>query len=255
MPDTFVDFKKQRYRWAYGAMQILKAHAGALLRPGRLSQGQRYHFLAGWLPWLADGANLLFNFAALAWSVAMIAMPREVDPPLMIFSVLPLSLFAFKLLKLAHLYRTEVGASVRQTLAAAVGGLALCHTIGSAVLRGLATDGEPFFRTPKRANRQSLWGAFLAAREETLMVVALLLAAAAVAHVSTTDSPDLRTWLLVLSIQAVPYACALLVSLASALGLPARWIGTRYRGAPASAAIPPPDGQIDRRDGATRAAV
>jgi exo-beta-1,3-glucanase (GH17 family) len=255
MPDTFVDFKKQRYRWAYGAMQILKAHAGALLRPGRLSQGQRYHFLAGWLPWLADGANLLFNFAALAWSVAMIAMPREVDPPLMIFSVLPLSLFAFKLLKLAHLYRTEVGANVRQTLAAAVGGLALCHTIGSAVLRGLATDGEPFFRTPKRATRQSLWGAFLAAREESLMVVALLLAAAAVAHVSTTDSPDLRTWLLVLSIQAVPYACALLVSLASALGLPARWIGTRYRGASAGAAIPPPDGGIDRRDGSTRAAV
>ena len=27
MPDTFTDFKKQRFRWAYGAMQILKAHA------------------------------------------------------------------------------------------------------------------------------------------------------------------------------------------------------------------------------------
>src|SRR5438876_183891 len=30
MPDTFVDFKKQRFRWAYGAMQILKAHARTL---------------------------------------------------------------------------------------------------------------------------------------------------------------------------------------------------------------------------------
>ena len=30
MPDTFIDFKKQRFRWAYGAMQILKRHAGSL---------------------------------------------------------------------------------------------------------------------------------------------------------------------------------------------------------------------------------
>ena len=33
MPDTFIAYKSQRYRWAYGAMQILKHHAGALLRP------------------------------------------------------------------------------------------------------------------------------------------------------------------------------------------------------------------------------
>ena len=31
MPETFHDYKKQRFRWAYGAMQILRAHARALL--------------------------------------------------------------------------------------------------------------------------------------------------------------------------------------------------------------------------------
>ena len=155
MPDTFVDFKKQRYRWAYGAMQIMKAHAATLFgrRSAQLAPGQRYHFVAGWLPWLADGFNLLFNFAALAWSIAMIAAPLSLDAPLMTFSVLPLSLFAFKIVKLVHLYRSQVGAGKRQTLAAAVAGLALAHTIGLAVLRGLVTRGEPFFRTPKRASR------------------------------------------------------------------------------------------------------
>jgi hypothetical protein len=71
MPDTFIDFKKQRYRWAFGAMQIMRRHIGALL-PGAhaADAGQRYHFVAGWLPWLADGINLLFNMAALAWSLA-----------------------------------------------------------------------------------------------------------------------------------------------------------------------------------------
>ena len=66
MPDTFIDFKKQRFRWAYGAMQIMRHHARSLLRRGqsRLTYGQRYHFLAGWLPWIADSINLLFTLAA-----------------------------------------------------------------------------------------------------------------------------------------------------------------------------------------------
>ncbi|MCU0758955.1 MAG: glycosyltransferase [Steroidobacteraceae bacterium] len=231
MPDTFVDFKKQRFRWAYGAMQILKAHWGFLngSAPNRLAPGQRYHFIAGWLPWVADGFNLLFNFAALAWSILMIASPLEYDAPLMMFSVLPLSLFAFKIVKLVHLYRSAVGASVRQTIAAALAGLSLSHTIGFAVLKGLATRSEPFFRTPKNASRQGLARAFGAAREETLMFVALLLAAWGVSGIPITTSPDLKTWVVVLGIQAVPYACSLLVSLASALTLPAWLVGTTYR--------------------------
>ncbi len=122
MPDSFLDYKKQRSRWAFGAMQIMRRHFGLLVR-GRgdeaLTSGQRYHFLAGWLPWLADGFNLLFTCAALVWSLAMIAFPKHVEPPLVIFSLLPLSLFVFKLVKLLHLYRTRVGATFAQTVAAA----------------------------------------------------------------------------------------------------------------------------------------
>jgi len=40
--------------------------------------------------------------------------------------------------------------------AAAIAGLALSHTIGRAVLKGLVTRSEPFFRTPKRAGRHAL---------------------------------------------------------------------------------------------------
>ncbi len=138
MPDTFIDFKKQRFRWAYGAMQIIKAHARALfLEGGPLSPGQRYHFVAGWLPWVADGCNMLFNLAALGWSAAMVWAPTQIDPPLVMYSVLPLSLFTFKLAKLVHLYRVRVGANTRQTIAAAIAGLALTHTIGMAAIKGL----------------------------------------------------------------------------------------------------------------------
>jgi len=232
MPDTFIDFKKQRFRWAYGAMQIIKAHARNLfLEGGPLSAGQRYHFVAGWLPWVADGVNLLFNIAALGWSAAMVWAPGRVDAPLVMYSVLPLSLFTFKIAKLSHLYRVRVGANLRQTAAAAVAGLALTHTIGTAAVKGLVTRSEPFFRTPKRRATSGLLHALAAAREETLMMSGLLLSAWAVSYTALPQNmgPDHFAWIVVLLIQSVPYASSLLVSLVSAFPLPARLLGTSYR--------------------------
>jgi exo-beta-1,3-glucanase (GH17 family)/cellulose synthase/poly-beta-1,6-N-acetylglucosamine synthase-like glycosyltransferase len=219
MPDTFTDYKKQRFRWAYGAMQILRHHATALLSPtySALTSGQRYHFLAGWLPWIADGFNLMFNIAAIGWSVAMIRRPDKVDPPLMMFSILPLSLFMFKLVKLVHLYTHRVGVNVRQTVAAAIAGLALAHTIGVAVLKGLITRSEPFFRTPKQAAPHAFLAALAAAREEALILLALWLCAWGIRRIpAEMASPDLTVWLVALLIQSIPYAAALLVSLISA---------------------------------------
>jgi len=242
MPDRYVDYKRQRFRWAYGAIQILRAHARALLAPGSaretgLSRGQRYHFIAGWLPWLADGLNLVFNVAALGWSLAMMLAPNRIDPPLIMFSVLPLALFTFKLLKLAHLYSSRLRANVRQTLAAALAGLALSHTIGVAVVKALFTRNEPFFRTPKGKQPHALAEGFAAARQEALMLMLLLLAAFGLTRQFTIGAhwiigvpqelqgPDVSVWVAVLLIQAVPYAAALLVSLASAASLPAHWLG------------------------------
>jgi exo-beta-1,3-glucanase (GH17 family)/cellulose synthase/poly-beta-1,6-N-acetylglucosamine synthase-like glycosyltransferase len=229
MPDRFIDYKKQRFRWAYGAMQIFKAHARALLsNGGALSRGQQYHFVAGWLPWVADGCNLIFNLAALAWSAAMLILPERIEPPLLIFSVLPVSLFVFKLAKQVHLYQVRVGANWRQTAAAAIAGLALTHTIGVAALKGMWTRGEPFFRTPKRVTSQ-MWRQSLAdVRIEALMMTGLLLAAFGL-HFQTTArtyGPDRAAWKLLLLIQALPYACSLIVSLLSALPLPAKLLGS-----------------------------
>jgi hypothetical protein len=240
MPDTFIDFKKQRFRWAYGAMQILKSHARSLFTEGgSLSPGQRYHFVAGWLPWVADGCNMLFNIAALAWSAAMVCLPRQIDPPLVMYSVLPLSLFTFKLAKLVHLYQVRVGANVRQTAAAAIAGLALTHTIGTAVMKGLFTHGEPFFRTPKSGKSQRALQALGAARDETLIMLGLWLSAWGVSHATTlqTRGPDRLAWIVVLLIQSIPYASSLIVSLTSAFPLPAKLLGRGYR----PPIIDPPD--------------
>jgi exo-beta-1,3-glucanase (GH17 family)/cellulose synthase/poly-beta-1,6-N-acetylglucosamine synthase-like glycosyltransferase len=228
MPETFTDYKKQRFRWAYGAVQILRAHARALFShtDERLTRGQRYHFVAGWLPWLADGLNLLFTIAALAWSFAMIVEPHRIDPPLIMFSAVPLALFTFKLVKLAHLYAARVGANIRQTLAAALAGLALSHTIGVAVVKALFTRNQPFFRTPKSKQPHAIAQGISAARTESLMLLAMLTAAWGLTRLpEELKGPDVSVWVAVLLIQAVPYGAAVLVSLISALSLPARWLG------------------------------
>jgi hypothetical protein len=216
----------------------VRAHRDALigLRDDRLTRGQRYHFIAGWLPWFAEGFNLLFNVGAIVWSFAMLIAPHRVDPPLIMFSVLPLTLFTFRMAKLAHLYISRVGATVRQTVAAAIAGLALSHTVGLAVLNGLLTRDEPFFRTPKLAGRQVMFEALRGARQELVLFLALCTTAYALSHSlrfglvrlgipEELTGPDVSLWVAVLLIQAVPYAAAIVVSFVSALSLPARWLG------------------------------
>jgi len=218
MPDTFIDFKKQRFRWAYGSVQIMKHHARALLRKSRsrLTYGQRYHFVAGWLPWMADSINLLFTLAALAWSVAMIHFPREIDPPLIILSSVPLAFFVFKIAKMFYLYRSRVKATVAQTMASALAGLSLSHTIAKAMLTGFVTSRLPFFRTPKRVRGRRFLNALQSAREEGLMLVALLLAAHGVVRLEGSDTPDVLVWVMVLLVQAFPYLAAVIMSMVSA---------------------------------------
>ena len=222
MPDTFIDFKKQRFRWAYGAIQIMKRHLGSLLlgRDADLTRGQRYHFVAGWLPWIADGLNIFFTLGALLWSAAMIIVPHRVDPPLMIFAIPPLALFVFKLGKILFLYRRAVGVRMRDAFAAAMAGLALSHTIAKAVLYGFCTSSIPFFRTPKMRSSHGLLVALAEAREE--LVVMLLLWGAALGISLTQPLPgiDVFFWVTVLLVQSLPYLAALVMALLSSLPKP-----------------------------------
>jgi cellulose synthase/poly-beta-1,6-N-acetylglucosamine synthase-like glycosyltransferase len=216
MPDTFIDFKKQRFRWAYGAVQIMRHHSKALFRgQTNLTFGQRYHFIAGWLPWMADSLNLLFTLAAVYWSLAMVLFPLVVDPPLVILSAMPLTLFIFKIAKMFYLYRSRVNATIAQTFAAALAGLSLSHSISKAIMTGFVTKSKPFFRTPKMAGTHALLRAMLSAREEFLVMTALWCAAVSVKLTQEVDSPDLLVWIIVLLVQSIPYVSAVIVSLVS----------------------------------------
>ena len=99
-------------------------------------------------------------------------------------------------------------------LAAGLAGLALSHVVARAVLTSLVDHGVGFFRTPKRSRARGVLRAWQDAREEIVLLGALLLGAAAVlglALIAYTPLADL--WFVVLSGLAddIWYSCQLVV--------------------------------------------
>ena len=220
VPDTFHDYKTQRYRWAYGAMQIMREHAGELLgfKSSQLTAGQRYHFVSGWLPWMADGLNLLFTLLVMVWSVLMLSSPVAHNAPPLLISVVPIMFFNFRVVKLFTLYIGPVKANVKTALAATLAGLSLSYTIGRATLAGVLSGRRiPFIRTPKMTGRLALFSALSAARDETLLVLVLLVLAVCVSLQLGFESAENLLWCLVLCTQSLPYLSAVVVSLVAAM--------------------------------------
>ncbi len=231
MPDTFIDYKQQRYRWAYGAMQILREHAKALLHwnSSQLKPGQRYHFVAGWLPWIADGFNFIFTLMAIVWSLLMIINPIEFNAPQIIFSLIPIVFFGFKVTKMLFLYMGQVKTSFVTALSASMAGLALSHAIAMAVLYGLFVGRQmPFVRTPKQADTLAFTQAILDAKMETFMATLLLTLLGLIVWRVGLESTETVLWIVVMVVQAIPYLAALIMSLISAMPrLPASWVGVK----------------------------
>jgi exo-beta-1,3-glucanase (GH17 family)/cellulose synthase/poly-beta-1,6-N-acetylglucosamine synthase-like glycosyltransferase len=220
IPDTLKAFQSQRYRWVYGAMQIMKHHAGAIFAgDSKLSLAQRYHFLSGWLPWMSDGLGMAMTFVALLWTFAMWAAPRYVEVPMAVLSAAALALFAAKMLKTLLLYPKKVGSGVRGAVMASVAGLALTHTVAKAVWAGVFTSGTPFLRTPKCADEALLSQALRGVWQETALLVLCLLAILSVLYTGRFDDPAAWLWIVMLAVQSLPYAATVATAAISARGL------------------------------------
>jgi cellulose synthase/poly-beta-1,6-N-acetylglucosamine synthase-like glycosyltransferase len=99
VPENLRAFQKQRFRWAFGAMQILRQHFGALVwNPGRLTRAQRLSFLTGWLHWWSEGLQLVFVGMSLIWTALMLIAPRQFEAPLELLLVPVVSLLVVRTL-------------------------------------------------------------------------------------------------------------------------------------------------------------
>jgi exo-beta-1,3-glucanase (GH17 family)/cellulose synthase/poly-beta-1,6-N-acetylglucosamine synthase-like glycosyltransferase len=224
MPDDFAAFRKQRFRWAYGAMQICRGHWKALLSPANkdLTLGQRWHFVTGWLPWMGDALGLAFLVMGLGWSVGLIVAPVRFEFPIALFMLPSIGLFVFKLVQIFSLYAKRVPCSLMDRLGAAVAGLALSHTIGKAVWKGLLIRSAPFLRTPKMADAPAFIQGLVMAREELVILIltwAAMIGVGISSHLATIEA---KLWCTVLFTQSLPYFASVFVAIMAALPAPVR---------------------------------
>jgi exo-beta-1,3-glucanase (GH17 family)/cellulose synthase/poly-beta-1,6-N-acetylglucosamine synthase-like glycosyltransferase len=217
-PDTLEAFMSQRYRWVYGAMQIMKRHAREIFLGGSgLSWEQRYQFLSGWLPWISDGLGMLVTCTALIWTVLMWVAPTYIDVPMPALSAAAMALFATKLIKTLLLYPPKVRSGFKGALQASVAGLALTHTVGKAVWTGLLTAGKPFMRTPKCADPALFSQVLRVVWQETVLLVGLLAAMVSMAFDRGFEDPAVSLWMVMLGVQSLPYAATFITATISAL--------------------------------------
>lgn len=217
MPDTMSGYMTQRYRWVYGAMQIIKAHWRNFLpsKEPKLTPAQRYYFLAGWLPWFSDALALLFTFTSLVLTGVILYDPIHSELPANAFLLPTVGIFSFKIIRGLWLYQARVPCSVWESLGAALSGLALTHTVAKGTLQGLFTSGKPFMRTPKMEEQSALFVGLVTIRQELTLLILLSIAIGMMASLEHFDNFSGRLWIAILSVQAVPYVAALLTVLIS----------------------------------------
>jgi cellulose synthase/poly-beta-1,6-N-acetylglucosamine synthase-like glycosyltransferase/exo-beta-1,3-glucanase (GH17 family) len=218
IPDTLEAFQSQRYRWVYGAMQIMKRHAGSIfLGQTKLSWAQRYQFLSGWLPWISDMLGMIVTFMALIWTAAMWVSPEHVYAPMPALSAAALALFFAKTIKTFLLYPPKVRSGFKGALMASVAGLALTHSVAKAVVAGLFTSGKPFLRTPKCEDPALLSQALRVVWQETTLLALCLILIASVVTTRSYEDPAAVLWTIMLAVQALPYLATVVTAILSAV--------------------------------------
>jgi exo-beta-1,3-glucanase (GH17 family)/cellulose synthase/poly-beta-1,6-N-acetylglucosamine synthase-like glycosyltransferase len=207
LPDTYEAFKKQRHRWAYGGLQIVKKHWYRLL-PGasQLNGEQKREFATGWVSWL--GAETL--------GVAMAIMNLISVPLILLFSVaVPdkvltgpiLASFAVSLLHFVALYRLRCPMPARVMTGALVAAMSVQWTIASAVATGLIKDNLPFNVTAKGGAPKRKAVSFEASWE-AVIGIALLLGALALFVFNTAAVRENNVFAAVLVLQSLPFLAA-----------------------------------------------
>jgi hypothetical protein len=191
MPLTFAALKKQRFRWCFGGMQILRRHWRDLVPRARtadnqLTAGQRLDYLFGGLQWMNDLVLLGFALVLLAVSGVLLAGSTVPIRPLVGPTILlPGALLATGLIRAVWALRLQTRITVGRALLAFVSWLSLSLTVARACLQGLVRSEGVFMRTPKTGDAEGLGAALKAAIPETLLGLSLwgcAVALAAAAH-------------------------------------------------------------------------
>ncbi len=220
MPLNFAGLKKQRFRWAFGGMQILRRHWGALMPWARwldpehkLTLAQKWAYLLGGLAWLNDPVSVAFAALLLIGTGSLLFAHSLFIQPLAPAVLIVPFLFVFVgISRFLWALRVQLRCGLRRSAAAFAVLLGLTWVVTLACVLGLTRRQGVFLRTPKARSARGYGQALRVAFHESGLWLLCLAAAVALAW-RLPGSP--HVWMMsgLLVWQSVVFGSALLVSL------------------------------------------
>ncbi|MCK1343368.1 glycosyltransferase [Bradyrhizobium sp. 193] len=212
LPDTYEAFKKQRHRWAYGGLQIVKKHWRNFL-PGRsrLTPDQKREYGLGWLNWLgAESLGVVVALLNLVW-VPIVAF-ADIAIPDKILTLPIIGAFIVSLVHFLSMYRARVAIKPGQMLGAMIAAMSVQWTVSRAVAQGLITEHIAFARTSKGGlSRMSI--EFQAFWEAVIGALLLIGAGVLVASNSYRQITEIYIFAGVLVLQSLPFLAAVAIAI------------------------------------------
>jgi len=222
IPFTFEGLKRQRFRWCFGGIQILKKHWESLMPwahwvnpANRLTLAQRNLYLFGGIQWFTDALNLIFAaFLVLGGLFSIFLGQLTVRPMTGTLVVLPALFLILGLWRFTWVLRNKLNLTWVMAFRSMYSYFSLGWTVSLACLQGLIQKEGVFLRTPKTGSRSKVWRSLVVTRWE--MLIGLI--CAVVGILAFAAHPEIRTLLLgsLLVWQASLYLSAPYFSLLSA---------------------------------------
>ncbi|WP_454684936.1 glycosyltransferase [Ancylobacter moscoviensis] len=208
LPDDFASFKKQRHRWAYGGMQIIKKHWRRMLPNGgtRLTSAQRREFAIGWVSWLgSESVGALMAILSLLWVPFVLGLGIAV--PQRILTVPIVFCFGIYILHFCALYRLRVATTPVRMIGAAFAAMAVQFTVAKAVYDSFRYKDLAFARTAKGSWLADAARAF-PALPEAVIGAGLMLSAIGLRLTNWHAVVEIDLFAFALAIQSLPFLAA-----------------------------------------------
>jgi len=184
MPFNFDGLKKQRFRWCFGGIQLLKKHWEALMPwahwvepENKLTLAQRYYYLMGGLGWFSDVFNLLFAFFLVLGAVFnLFSSPVQIRPLTDTILIIPAVFLFLHILRFLWVLRNRLRISLGMAVATMYNFFSLGWAVTLACIQGLVQREGVFLRTPKSQTSSRAWRAIQVTQWETAIGLMCMLA-------------------------------------------------------------------------------
>jgi exo-beta-1,3-glucanase (GH17 family)/cellulose synthase/poly-beta-1,6-N-acetylglucosamine synthase-like glycosyltransferase len=206
LPDTFDGYKKQRHRWAFGGLQLVRKHWRRML-PGAvgLSSEQKREYGIGWLNWLgADSIGVVVALLNILW-VPVVAF-ANIAVPDRILTIPIIAAFAVSVVHFIALYRLRVRATPGQMVGAVFAAMSVQWTVARAVAIGVIKERVPFLRTAKGG--LSCKGPDFPAFWEAVIAALLLIGSVTLVATNYKQVHEINIFAWVLVVQSLPFLSA-----------------------------------------------